>query len=358
VENEKATVWASTQRPFSVREEIARAIGLQSDRVRVITPFVGGGFGGKSPSQQAVEAAILAKITGKPVQVAWTREDEFFHDAFRPAAIIRIKSGIDRSSRITFWDYKVYFAGSRGAAQFYDIPHHRTTGYGGWWGASGAHPFSTGTWRGPASNTNTFGREAHMDVMAAGAGMDPLEFRLKNLKDRRMKRVLMAVARKFGWESAPSFPGKRGWGVACGDCEGTYVAMMAEVDVDQDTGNIRVKRVACAQDMGLVINPDGAKMQMEGCIMMGLGYALSEEIHFKGGEIFDLNFGTYEIPRFSWMPKIETVLINDPQSSPKGGGEPAITCVGAVVANAVFDATGVRILDLPVTPERIKKHRA
>ena len=148
-----------------------------------------------------------------------------------------------------------------------------------------------------------------MDVMAAGAGMDPLEFRLKNLKDKRMQRVLEAVAKKFGWKPAPS-PSKRGWGVACSDYEGTYVAMMAEAEVDQPTGKIQVKRVACAQDMGLVINPEGAKMQIEGCIMMGLGYTLSEEIHFKGGEIFDLNFGTYEIPRFSWMPEIETVLID------------------------------------------------
>ena len=163
----------------------------------------------------------------------------------------------------------------------------------------------------------------------------------------------MAAAEKFAWKPAPS-PSKRGWGVACGDYEGTYVAMMAEVEVDKNTGKIQVKRVVCAQDMGLVINPEGAKMQVEGCIMMGLGYTLSEEIHFKGGEIFDLNFGAYEIPRFSWMPKIETVLIDDPNSAPKGGGEPAIMLVGAVIANAVFDATGVRLFQLPMTPERVK----
>jgi isoquinoline 1-oxidoreductase len=347
VEKEKATVWTSTQRPFAVQEDVARAVGLPSKNVRVITPFVGGGFGGKSPNQQSVEAAILAKITGKPVQVAWTREEEFFLDVFRPAAIVKIKSGINKSNQITFWDYKVYFAGSRGAAQFYDIPHHRTTTYGGWWGGSGVHPFPTGTWRAPASNTNTFGREAQMDIMAAGAGLDPFEFRMKNLKDRRMQRVLEAAAKKFGWKSQPS-PSKRGWGIACSDYEGTYVAMMAEVDVDKDARKIRVKRVACAQDMGLVINPEGAKMQMEGCIMMGLGYTLSEEIRFRGGEIFDLNFGSYEIPRFSWMPEIETVLIDDHSSAPKGCGEPAITCVGAAVANAVFDATGIRVYDLPI----------
>ena len=354
VDKKQAKIWTCTQRPFSVQEEVARAVDLPSQSVRVITPFVGGGFGGKSPNLQSIEAAMLAKITGKPVQVAWTREEEFFLDVFRPAAIVKIRSGINQANRITFWDYKVYFAGTRSAAQFYDIPHHRTIGHGGWWGAPGAHPFPTGTWRAPASNTNAFGREGHMDMMASGAGMDPLEFRLRNLKDRRMKRVLEEAGKKFGWKPAPA-PSKRGWGVACGDYEGTYVAMTAEVEVDKNTGKIQVKKVVCAQDMGLVINPDGARMQIEGCIMMGLGYTLSEEIHFKGGEILDLNFGTYAIPRFSWMPKIETFLIDDPNSAPKGGGEPAIMLVGAVIANAVFDATGVRLLHLPMTAERVKK---
>jgi len=353
-EKDKATVWTSTQRPFAVKEEVAAAVGLPSENVRVIAPFVGGGFGGKSPNLQSVESAMLSKITGRPVQVAWTREEEFFLDVFRPAAIVKIRSGINQANRITFWDYRVYFAGTRSAAHFYDIPHHRTSGHGGWWGAPGAHPFSTGTWRAPASNTNAFGREGQMDVMAAGAGIDPLEFKLRNLKDQRMKRVLEAAGKKFGWKPAPA-PSKRGWGVACGDYEGTYVAMTAEVEVDRNSGKIQVKNVVCAQDMGLVINPEGAKMQIEGCIMMGLGYTLSEEIHFKGGKILDLNFGTYEIPRFSWMPRIETVLIDDPNAAPKGGGEPAIMLVGAVIANAVFDATGVRLFQLPMTAERVRK---
>ena len=129
---------------------------------------------------------------------------------------------------------------------------------------------------------------------------------------------------------------------------------MAEVEVDKKKGTVQVKRIVCAQDMGLVINPEGAKMQIEGCITMGLGYALTEEIHFKGGEIFDLNFDTYEIPRFSWLPKIETVLIEAKDSPHQGGGEPAIICMGAVVANAIYDAVGARLLQLPMTPERIR----
>ena len=176
VEGKKATVWASTQTPFSVKEEVAQALSLPSQDVRAITPFVGGGFGGKSWNPQAVEAARLALKTGKPVQVAWTREEEFFYDSFQPAAIVKIRSGLNPRGRILFWDYHVYFAGERCAATFYDIPFHRTSTHGSWWGGSGTHPFATGTWRGPGANTNTFARECHMDVMAAASGTDPLAF--------------------------------------------------------------------------------------------------------------------------------------------------------------------------------------
>jgi len=353
IEGNKATVWASTQTPFPAKEEIAQVLGFPSQNVRVITPFVGGGFGGKTRNMQAVEAARLAKLAGKPVQVAWSRAEEFFNDTFRPAAVVKIKSGIKDSSKIFLWDYIVYFAGERGSQQFYDIPHHRTVSTGGGWrGTPGSHPFGTGAWRAPGNNTNTFARESHIDIMASKAGIDPLEFRLKNLKDKRMLRVLTAVAEKFGWNKSKASNG-RGYGLACGTDSGTYVAHMAEVEVDKK-GAVQVKRVVCAQDMGLVINPEGAKMQIEGCITMGLGYALTEEIHFKGGEIFDLNFDTYEIPRFSWLPKIETVLIDAKDSPHQGGGEPAIICMGAVVANAIYDAVGARLFQLPMTPERIR----
>jgi CO/xanthine dehydrogenase Mo-binding subunit len=189
--------------------------------------------------------------------------------------------------------------------------------------------------------------------MATKAGIDPLEFRLKHLKNVKMRGVLKTAAEKFGWAPGKGDGGK-GFGLACGIDVGTYVAVMAEVEVDKKTGKVQVRRVVAAQDMGLVINPQGAKIQMEGCVMMGLGYALSEEIHFKGGEIFDLNFDSYELPRFSWLPEIETVLIDSDDPDPQGGGEPAIICMGAVIANAIFNATGARLLQLPMTAERIK----
>ncbi|NIM90631.1 MAG: molybdopterin-dependent oxidoreductase [Candidatus Aminicenantes bacterium] len=354
VEGDKATIWASTQTPFPLKGDVASVLGLPEKNVRIIPPFVGGGFGGKTRNQQGVEAARLAKLSGKPVQVTWTRAEEFFYDTFRPAAVVKIKAGINGSALVTLWDYGVYFAGSRGSEHFYDIPHHRTMAFGSVWRRTpGSHPFGTGAWRAPANNTNTFARESHINIMAAKAGIDPLEFRLKNLKDKRMIRVLKAAAKKFGWKPAKA-PSGRGYGIAGGRDSGTYLAHMAEVEVDKKTGQVKVKRVVCAQDMGLCINPAGAKIQMEGCITMGLGYALKEDIHFKGGEIFDLNFDTYEIPRFSWTPKIETIVIDDREATPQGGGEPAIVCMGAVIAEAIYDAVGARVFQMPMTPERIK----
>ena len=354
IEGNKATVWPSTQTPFSAKDTAARALDFPPENVRVITPFVGGGFGGKSNNPQTAEAARLAKMTGKPVQVAWTRAEEFYYDSFRPAAIVKIKAGIKDSGQITLWDYGVYFAGQRGAQHFYDIPHHATTVYGsGWRGGSGTHPFATGAWRAPANNTNTFARESHIDMLAVKAGMDPVKFRMLNLKDKKMRGVLKAAAEKFGWTAAQAAKG-RGYGVALGIDAGTYVALIAEVEVDKSSGHVQVKRVVCAQNMGLCINPLGTKMQIEGCITMGLGYALTEEIRFKGGEVLDTNFDTYELPRFSWLPKIESVIIDARNDPAQGGGEPAIICMGGLIANAIYNATGARLFQLPMTPERVK----
>ncbi len=352
IENGKCTVWASTQNPFGAREKVARAIGFAEDRVRVVTPFVGGAFGGKSSNGQAVEAARLAKATGRPVQVMRSREEEFFYDTFRPAAVVNVRSGLDRAGRISFWDYEVLFAGGRGAAQFYDIPAHRTAVRSRARGGR-AHPFATGAWRAPANNTNTFARESQIDAMAAAAGADPIAFRLAHLKDARMIRVLKTAAKAFGWERSTT-PSKRGLGVACGIDAGTYVATIAEVEVDRASGEVDVKRVSCAQDMGLVVNPQGAATQIEGCITMGLGYALTEELRFHGGKILDRNFHRYEIPRFSRVPEIDAVLVEADDLPPQGGGEPAIVVMGGVIANAIHDATGARVTRMPMTPARVK----
>jgi isoquinoline 1-oxidoreductase len=350
----RCTIWASTQTPFPLRAQAAEALGLPEDQVRIVPPFVGGGFGGKTANQQAVEAARLARKVGRPVQVAWSRAEEFFFDTFRPAAVVAIDAGVGEGGMISYWDYTTYFAGARGAEQFYAIPHHRTLAApNGWRSVPGTHPFATGAWRAPGNNTNTFARESHVDVLAAAAGIDPVEFRRRNLQDTKMRRVLDATAERFGWKPGKA-PGGRGKGIALGIDAGTYVGLAVEVSVDRASGRIRVERMVCVQDMGLAINPEGATIQMEGCLTMGLGYALTEEVRFSGGAVLDANFDSYEIPRFSWLPKIETVILDAKNDPPQGGGEPAIIVVGAAIANAVFDAVGARVLRMPITPERVK----
>jgi nicotinate dehydrogenase subunit B len=291
-------------------------------------------------------------LSGKPVMVIWTRDEEFFYDNFHSAAVVKIKSGIDKEGMIKLWDYHVYYAGTRGAETIYDVPNNKTTDYSRNRDAPPVHPFSTGPWRAPNANTNTFAREVQIDIMASAAGIDPLEFRLKNLKDEKMTECLKAVAEKFGYVPGKS-PSGRGIGVACGTDAGTWVAHMAEVKVDRSTGKVTVVRIACSQDMGLCVNPEGATIQMEGCLMMALGYTLSEEVIFEGGKIIDRGFDTYEIPKFSWLPKIDTVILDRKDKAPQGGGEPAIVAVGAVIASAIYDATGARLYRMPMTPARV-----
>jgi isoquinoline 1-oxidoreductase len=352
LEGDKMTVWASTQSPFGLRDGIMRELGIPAEKVRVITPFVGGGFGGKGEFQQGIEAAKLAKLTGKPVMLMWTRDEEFINDTFHPAGVVKIKSGIDKSGLIKLWDYNLYYSGTRGADAIYDIPNTKFTHYSQKSGGSPVHQFGTGAWRAPNNNTNTFAREVQIDIMAAAAGIDPLEFRLKNLQDEKMIACLKAVADKFGYVAGKTRSG-RGIGIACGIDAGSWVAHIAEVKVDKSTGKVKVVSIACAQDMGLCVNPEGATIQMEGCITMGLGYALAEEVLFEGGKVLTHSLDTYSIPRFSWLPKIDTLILDRKNKPPQGGGEPAIIAIGAVVANAIFDATGARLYRMPMTPERV-----
>ncbi|HYQ58432.1 MAG TPA: molybdopterin cofactor-binding domain-containing protein [Draconibacterium sp.] len=350
-DGDKLTVYAGTQTPFPAQSNIARILGMEEEKVRIKPPFLGGGFGGKSAHQQAVEAARLAKITGKPIMVDWNREEEFFYDNFRPAAIVKINSGIDDSGYIKFWDYHVFYAGDRGSETMYNVPHQKRTVYGRGWTAPGIHPFPTGAWRGPGNSTNTFAREVQVDIMAAKAGIDPVEFRLKNLNDQRALDVLEAVAEMADWKPAVSSSG-RGYGVAIGVDAGTYVAHIARVDVNSETGEVKVDKIWVAQEMGFCVNPQGATIQMEGCINMGLGYALKEVVEFEGGVVKTSNFDTYELPRFSWIPEMETKIL-ERHTPPQGGGEPAIVCMGAVIANAIYDKTGARLFEMAMTPDKV-----
>lgn len=354
-EGGRLTLWASTQAPFTVKASLVRALGMPAESVRVITPYLGGGFGGKTNAPQAIEAARVAKLAGAPVQVAWNRDEEFFYDTFRPASVIKAKSAITADGKITLWDFTIYAAGEREAKlDYYAIPNRRIVTHGGWSGNQGTyHPFGVGPWRAPGVPVTVFARESQIDVMAAAAKMDPVAFRLANMKDERMRAVLESAAKTFGW-TPKATPSGRGVGVAIGLDSGTYIATIAEVAVDTSTGKVTVKRFAASQEMGVVVNPDGANQQMEGCMTMGLGYVLTEEVRFKNGEVLDRNFDTYELPRFSWLPRMQSVLLDARDRPAQGGGEPAIITLGAAVANAIFDLTGARLFQMPFTPDRVK----
>ena len=348
------TVRTSTQTPWRIRHDVAQALGLEDGRVRVITPYVGGGFGGKLVGPDAVEAARLARqVPGRPVQVAWSRREDFFLDTFRPAAVVRLRSGLDRRG----YGHLLGLPGvrhqpRRGGVRL-RLPGHPLPGHRRLLG----HPRPA-----PAGHrrlARARGQHQHLRPGIApgrhpppGPGSTPLAFRLRHASDARLIRLLEAVARQFGWVAAPA-PSGRGAGLACGAWRGTLVATMAQVAVDRATGAVRVERVVTAVDLGLVVNPDGARQQVEGAITMGLGYALAEEVRFQGGRVLDENFDTYRIPRFTDLPRIEVVLMDNPGLPAQGLGEPPIVTMGAVLANAIFDAVGARVCDLPMTPARV-----
>lgn len=352
MEGDKLIMWASSQTPFGSRRDIAKELNMPQEKIQLKQVFLGGGFGGKIYNPQVIETAKLAKITGKPVQVAYTRREEFFYDYFRPAAVVKTKSIVKNTGEIQSWNYDVFYAGARGSQFFYESENKVVKTWGDDKAGEKGHFFKTGAWRAPANNTNTFARESQMDAMASQIGMDPLEFRLKNLKNDKLIRTLKLAADKFGWEPIKG-PSGRGWGIACGFDADTWVALIAEVEVDKSNGHVQVKRFVCAQDMGLVVNPHGATIQTEGGITMGLGYALTEDIEFEGGKINSRNFDTYQITTFSMTPKIDCYFIDDPEATPKGGGEPAIVCTGGAVANAIYDACGARVTRMPMTPKRV-----
>ncbi|NQU85890.1 MAG: xanthine dehydrogenase family protein molybdopterin-binding subunit [Mariniphaga sp.] len=348
-EEGKLTMWVSSQTPFGTRQEISDQLSLPLEMVHIKQIFLGGGFGGKIYNQQAIETARIAKILeGTPVQVMWTRKEEFMYDMFRSAAVMKIGSGMDKTGKLNYWNFDIYCAGDRGTNLFYNIPNHQTALFDG----PDVHPFGTGAWRAPGNPSTTFARESHIDIMASKINMDPLEFRLKNMNNERAIRSLKLAAETFGWEK--ELPEGHGKGIAVGDDAGTFVTIIVEVKVDTQTGSVKVVRAVVGQDMGQVVNPQGVAIQAEGCVNMGLGYALTEDIEFNWKEVKSSNFDNYEIPRFSMIPeKIESPTVDAMDEPPQGGGEPAIIGVGGAVANAVFNACGARVFRMPITPERV-----
>ncbi len=344
-EDGRLTVWAGTQRPFGIRQELAQRFGIDESAVRVIAPEIGGGFGSKSPYPVAHEAARLARIAGRPVRVAYTRAEDMVYATFRPAALIRIKSGVTADGRIVAWESEGYhagdrpFLGRRGSDSPYDHPHVKVTTY------TSDSPMRTGSYRSLGGAANHFARESHIDEVAASLGIDPVEFRLRNLSNPRFRRVLERAADAFGWPAGAQ-PSRRGVGVSVGLDVGSYCATCVELDV---VGReVRVARVTVALDCGLVVNPEGARNQVEGAIVMGLGTALYEAIDFQAGRVLNAGFTRYRVPRAGDAPRIETLLVGDDETPSTGAGETGIVQIAAAIANAVFDRTGDRYRELPI----------
>jgi CO/xanthine dehydrogenase Mo-binding subunit len=340
----KLTVWTGTQRPFGVRDELVEAFHLAPEQVRVIQPDMGSGYGGKHTGEAAVEAARLAKAVGKPVKVVWTRSEEFSWGYLRPAGLIEIRAAARRDGTLVAWEHHNYNSGPSGIASPYNaanqlIQYHPSKS-----------PLRQGSYRGLASTANNFARESHIDGLAHAVAMDPLEFRLKNMSDARLRAALQAAADKFGWGKLRSTP-ERGFGIACGTEKGGYLATCAEVEIDPATKHVLIRRVVEAWESGAVVNPDGLQNQVMGAIVQGIGGALFEQILFANGRILNPRFAHYRLPRFKDTPQVEVVLIDRKDLPPAGAGETGIVGLAPAVGNAIFAATGTRLKAMPMAPK-------
>jgi len=341
------TVWTGTQRPFGVRGQLAEAFRIPEERVRVFMPDGGAGYGGKHTGETAIEAARLARAAKRPVKVAWTREEEFTWAYFRPAGVMEVTSGVRADGTITAWEFHNYNSGSAGIRTYYEIPNQRIVFH------PTKSPLRQGSYRALAATANHFARESHMDELAHAVKMDPLEFRLKNLKEERLRAVFEAAAKQFGWGKSKTEPGQ-GFGMGGGHEKLGYIATFAEVKVDSKSGDVKIVRVVSAFECGAIVNPDGLRNQIEGSNVQGLGGALFEAIQFENGAILNGRLSEYRVPRFSDVPVLETVLLDRKDLPSVGAGECPLVGLAPAIANAIFDATGVRLRSLPLVPNGLK----
>jgi isoquinoline 1-oxidoreductase len=334
----KLTVWTGTQRPFGVRAELMDAFRLREDQVRVIVPDMGSGYGGKHTGDAAIEAARLAKAAGKPVKLVWTRAEEFMWAYFRPAGVIDIKAAVDADARLIAWEFDNWNSGSAGIRSPYDVANQRVAFH------PSASPLRQGSYRGLAATANHYAREMHMDAIARALKVDPVEFRLRHLKDERMRNVLTALAGKIGWPRTPARG--RAIGIACGTEKGSYVGTAAELS--RTPAGFKVERLVVTFECGAIVNPDGVHNQVEGSIVQGLGGALFEAIEFRDGRIVNGSLAKYRVPRFADVPPIEIVLLDRKDLPSAGAGETPIVCVAPAIGSAAR-AFGNVATALPVT---------
>ena len=340
---DSATVWVGTQRPFGVRSEVAAALGLAQEQVRIVVPDFGGGFGGKHSGDVAVEAARLAQATSQPVKVSWTREEEFRWAYFRPAAVIDVRSRATRGGNLISWEFTNINSGTAGLFSPYDVPNQRERFQ------PADSPVAQGSYRALAATANHFARESHIDEIAAALQIDPLELRLRHLRDTRLTEALKELAERIDWRHRPNGTG-RGVGIACGIEKDARVATAADVTVDPD-GALHVLSIATVFECGAVVDPDGLRNQILGATVMGLGGALFEAIHFDAGRIRNASLATYRVPRFADVPPIDITVLDRPDLPSAGAGETPIIAIAPAIANAIHAAGGRRIRSLPLTPE-------
>lgn len=339
----KLTVWTGSQRPFGVQEELSAALRLPKESVRVIVPDTGSAYGGKHTADAALEAARLARSAGRPVKVVWTREEEFTWAYFRPAGVIEVMAAADGDGKLTAWEFHNYNSGGSGIQTPYDVPNQRIQ----------FHPVNSplrqGSYRGLAATANHFARESAMDSLAQSVHLDPLEFRLKNLSNWRLRAVFESGAKAFGWPRRKTQAGQ-GFGMGGGVEKGGYVATFAEIAMEDQGQTVRIVRIVTAFDCGAIVNPDGLRHQVIGSNIMGLGGALYEAIEFQNGRICNPRFSQYSVPRFRDIPPIEAVLLDRKNLPPAGAGETPIVGLAPAIGNAIFDASGTRHTALPMYP--------
>jgi nicotinate dehydrogenase subunit B len=387
VRDDQITIWSNTPGPYPLRGALAQLLDVPEEKVRLIHVEGAGSYGQNGTDDATADAAILSQAVGRPVRLQWTREQEFIWEPKAPAMVMEIHAGLDAQGDVAAWDYHAWspthvsrpriaeqlitaqllsgqaaspprfsFGAERNARTNYSFPNQRVTIH--WLEDS---PLRGSSFRSLGGAENTFANESFVDEIAADAHIDPLEYRLRYLSEPRLREVLMAAAEKAGWQARPS-PGPRQDGLAQGrglafaryENDQAIVACVAFVTVDTESGAVRVKRVVVAHDCGLIINPDGVRNQIEGNVIQSLSRALKEEVKFDEWRVTSVDWETYPILKFSEVPDVEIVLINRSDQPALGAGEPAQVTTAAAVANAIFDATGARVRQIPFTPERVK----
>ena len=387
VKGDKATIWSGPQGPFRTRGAVAKLLNIPEQNVRIIYHEASGSYGRMSTDDGAEDAALLSRAAGAPVRVQWSRQDEHGWEPKGPAQLDEAKAAVDGDGKLLAWDFVDYGQpwtasgatpllaslqvgiqptnpggpnGTQSSGEIYPVPNQRIVAHLVNWHFPEPIPLRTSNLRAPGDIARCFASESLIDEIAADLKVDPLEFRLRSLSgNKRGIDCLQAAADKAGWQKrpspAPAAAGNiaKGRGIALTQRANTYVATVAEVEVNKTTGQVAVKRIVCSHDCGLMINPDGVKNQVEGNVIQGVSRALLEEVTFNANGVTSLDWATYPILRFPDVPALDVVLINRPEMQPLGAGEGATIPPAAAIANAIFDAVGVRLREGPFTPKRV-----